>query len=82
MRLESASFGRFAAGLASLVREVGAAPLALVLEGGYNLNALTGSVAATIKGVEEPFETCRYSGNVTPVEASRKALAPLWESLR
>ncbi len=82
MRLESASFGRFAAGLASLAREVGAAPLVLVLEGGYNLDALTGSVAATIKGGEEPSQAWRYSGNVRPVEASRKALAPFWESLR
>ncbi len=83
MRLESASFGRFAAGLASLAREIEAAPLALVLEGGYNLNALTESVAATIKGTEEEApRTWRYSGNATPVEASRKALAPFWESLR
>ncbi len=82
MRLESASFGRFAAGLTSLAREVGSAPLALVLEGGYNLNALTESVAATIKGTEEPSRTWRYSENVASVEASRKALAPFWESLR
>ena len=82
MRLESASFGRFAAGLTYLAREVGSAPLALVLEGGYNLNALTESVAATIKGTEEPSRTWRYSGNVTPVETSRKALASFWESLR
>ncbi len=82
MRLESASFGRFAAGLASLAREVGAAPLALVLEGGYNLDALTGSVAATIQGVGEPFQTWQYSGDAAPVEASRKTLAPFWESLR
>jgi acetoin utilization deacetylase AcuC-like enzyme len=82
MRLGSASFGRFAAGLASLAREVGSAPLAFVLEGGYNLDALTRSVAATIKGVEEPSETWQYSGDAAPVEASRKALTPFWQSLR
>jgi acetoin utilization deacetylase AcuC-like enzyme len=84
MSLEAASFGRFAAWLASLVREVGAAPLAFVLEGGYNLGALTESVAATIRGVEEPQDAAReYVGDVIrPVEAARRALTPFWESLR
>ena len=83
MALESASFGRFAAWLASLAGEIGAAPLALVLEGGYNLRALTEGVAATIRGVEEPRDAAReYTGGSWPVEAARKVLAPLWESLR
>jgi acetoin utilization deacetylase AcuC-like enzyme len=83
MALESTSLGRFAAWLASLAREVGAAPLALVLEGGYNLDALREGVAATIRGVEEPQDAApEYAGDVRPVEAARKTLAPLWESLR
>jgi acetoin utilization deacetylase AcuC-like enzyme len=83
MALEAASFGRFAAGLAALAREIGAAPLALVLEGGYNLEALTEGVAATIRGVEEPWDVAwEYTGASRPVEAARKVLAPLWESLR
>jgi acetoin utilization deacetylase AcuC-like enzyme len=83
MALESASFGRFAASLASLADEIGAAPLALVLEGGYNLGALTEGIAATIRGVEEPRDTLRgYVGGARSVEAARKALAPLWASLR
>jgi len=83
MALQAASFGRFAAWLASLAREVEAAPPALVLEGGYNLDALTAGVAATIRGVEEPQdEAPEYAGDVRPVEAARRALAPLWESLR
>jgi acetoin utilization deacetylase AcuC-like enzyme len=83
MALESASFERFAAGLASLAREVGASPLALVLEGGYNLGALTEGVAATIRGVEERRDAAwEYKGGSRPVEAARKVLAPLWESLR
>ncbi len=83
MSLQSASFGRFAAQLASLAREVGAAPLALVLEGGYNLEALAEGVAATIRGVEDPQDAAReYTGGSWPVEAARKVLAPLWESLR
>ena len=82
MRLESASFGRFASELAALAREVGAAPLALMLEGGYNLGAISESVAATIRGLEEEPPSWEYSGDVRPVEAARKALSPFWESLR
>jgi acetoin utilization deacetylase AcuC-like enzyme len=83
MALEAASFGRFAAALASLAREIGAAPPAIVLEGGYNLGALTDGVAATIRGTEEEREAGReYAGGVRPVEAARKTLAPYWESLR
>jgi len=83
MRLQAPSFGRFAAELAAVVREVGAAPLALLLEGGYNLGALTESVAATVKGVEwDQAPSWEYLGDVRPVEAARKALAPFWGNLR
>jgi acetoin utilization deacetylase AcuC-like enzyme len=82
MRLESASFGRFAARLATLTREIGAAPPMFLLEGGYNLNALTESVAATIVGIEEQPPDWEYSGDARPVEAACKALSPFWESLR
>jgi acetoin utilization deacetylase AcuC-like enzyme len=61
---------------------VGAAPLALVLEGGYNLRALTESVAATMRGVQERSDAAwDYSGGARPVEAARKVLMPFWESL-
>jgi acetoin utilization deacetylase AcuC-like enzyme len=82
MRLGAASFERFAARLAALAREVEAAPLALTLEGGYNLDALTASVAATIQGTEEEAPAWEYSGDVRPVETARKALSPFWKSLR
>ena len=83
MRLTADSFGRFASALAVVSRELGAAPPAFLLEGGYNLNALTDSIAATIKGVEEGESPAwEYSGNARPVEAARKALSPFWESLR
>ena len=83
MRLTADSFGRFASALAAVTREVGAAPPAFLLEGGYNLNALTDSVAATIQGVEEkPSLAWEYSGDARPVEVARKALSPFWESLR
>ena len=82
MRLTAASFGRFAAELTTAVREIRAAPPAFLLEGGYNLEALTQSIAATVKGVEQKPPAWEYSGDVRPVEAARKALAPFWESLR
>ncbi len=83
MTLEAATFRRFASCLASLAHEVGAAPLALILEGGYNLRALTQSVAATMRGVQERSDAAwDYSGGVRPVEVSRRALMPFWESLR
>ena len=85
MRLSSESFGRFATQVTTLAHEIGAAPPALVLEGGYNLEALSESVAATIKGVENAVTENVSSGSHVSfgsVEASRKALAPFWESLR
>ncbi len=83
MRLQAPSFGRFAAELAAVAREVGAAPLALLMEGGYNLDALTESVTATVKGVErDQAPSWKYPGDARPVEAARKALAPFWGNLR
>ena len=82
MALESGSFGRFAALITDLSREVGAAPPAFVLEGGYNLDALTESVAATMRGVGEEAPDWEYAGGVRQVEKSREALAPFWRSLR
>jgi acetoin utilization deacetylase AcuC-like enzyme len=83
MSLQAASFGRFAAHLASLSHQIGAAPPAFVLEGGYNLRALAGGVAATIQGVEEGQDAAwEYTGDPRAVEAARNVLAPHWESLR
>ena len=84
MSLQAASFGRFAALLAGLAREVGAAPLVFVLEGGYDLGALTEGIAATILGVEESPDFARQQppAGARPVEAARRTLAPFWESLR
>lgn len=86
MRLSSESFGRFAAWITALSREIEAAPPALILEGGYNLEALSESVAATIKGVENGSTEGANAGwnqiNSKSVEASRRVLAPFWESLR
>jgi acetoin utilization deacetylase AcuC-like enzyme len=82
MALGSEAFGRFSAMINHLCGEVGAPPPAFVLEGGYNLGALTESVEATIRGVEEEPPDWEYAGGVKPVERSREALAPFWRSLR
>ena len=87
MLLRSASFGRFAAWVTSLAREIDAAPPALVLEGGYDLVALAECVAATISGVENrPPDGAYHEGDfpsdTDSIEEARKALAPFWESLR
>jgi len=81
MALTSDAFGRFAALLCNLCREVGAAPPAFILEGGYNLDALTESVTATIRGAGEVAPGWEYAGGVRQVEKSREALAPFWRSL-
>ncbi len=82
MALRSDSFGRFAALISDLSREVGAAPPAFVLEGGYNLDALSESVAATLQGVGESAPDWECAGGVRYVQKSREALAPFWRSLR
>lgn len=82
MQLESGSFGRFTAELTAVTREVEGAPLALLLEGGYNLDALTQSVAATINGAEQEAPGWEYAANTSSIETPRRALAPFWKSLR
>jgi acetoin utilization deacetylase AcuC-like enzyme len=82
MALRSDSFGRFSALISDLSREVGAAPPAFVLEGGYNLDALTESVAATMQGVGEKAPDWEYVDGVRSVQKSREALAPFCRSLR
>jgi len=81
MALGSDSFRRFAALVTDLSREVGAAPPAFVLEGGYNLDALTESVAETMRGVGEEGPAWAYTGGVRQVERCRKVLAPFWRGL-
>jgi acetoin utilization deacetylase AcuC-like enzyme len=82
MALGTDSFGRFAALISDLSREVGASPPAFVLEGGYNLDALTESVAATMQGVGERAPDWDYAGGLRDIQKSREALAPFWWSLR
>ncbi len=82
MGLEADSFARFAALLSAVCREAGAPPPAFVLEGGYDLDALARSVAATVRGAHEDAPGWEYTGGVRPIERSRAALAPFWKNLR
>ena len=82
MALEDDSFARFSALLCGLCREAGSPPPAFVLEGGYDLAALSRSVAATVRGAHEQPPGWEYPGGVGPVEESREALSPFWKSLR
>ena len=82
MALSSDSFGRFAALISELSSEVGAAPPAFVLEGGYNLDALTESVAATMRGVGERAPEWENADGVGYIHKSREVLAQFWRSLR
>jgi len=81
MALTSGAFGRFAALVTQLSLEVGAAPPAFILEGGYNLQALTESVAACIQGVQDEAPDWEYAGGVRQVEKSREILAPFWRGV-
>ncbi len=83
MRLQADSFGRFAAVLSDLTREIGAPPPAFLLEGGYDLDALTDCVAATILGAaSDESPDWNYAGDVEAVDDSRGELSPYWKSLR
>jgi acetoin utilization deacetylase AcuC-like enzyme len=83
MRLQAASFGRFAAELATFTRELRIASPAFVLEGGYDLGVLTKGVAATIEGAEEPSSfRLEVPENMKSLAKTRKALSPFWKGLR
>ena len=81
MALAGDTFGRFAAQVTQLSREVGSAPPAFILEGGYNLKALTESVAACIQGARDEAPDWEYAGGVKQVEKSREILAPYWRGV-
>ena len=81
MALASGAFGRFAALITQLSREVGAAPPAFILEGGYNLQALTESVTACIQGVQDEAPGWEYAGGMSQVEKCREILAPFWRGV-
>jgi acetoin utilization deacetylase AcuC-like enzyme len=79
MALTAGSFANFAAALTDLMRSLNAPPPAFVLEGGYDLTALTESVAATMQAVEDPSSFALGVGAATrEIEEARDALRPYW----
>ncbi|QIN77977.1 histone deacetylase/AcuC/AphA family protein [Rubrobacter marinus] len=85
MALDEGFFGEAAASVAALTREIPrCAPPALVLEGGYDLAALSGCVEATLGGLDgaAPRWEYREEGAPAPVREAREALSPFWEGLR
>lgn len=78
MELDERDFGDFAA---ALRRE---APLALVLEGGYDLKALAASVRETVLGAESGGPPVwRFSDDLPePVRRARRILSRYWEGMR
>ncbi len=86
MALDETFFGEASAAIAVLTQEIpGCAPPALVLEGGYDLEALVGCVETTIRGLDggrTPRWEYRSEQAPAPVREAREVLAPFWESLR
>ena len=86
MALDETFFGEAAAAVAALTSGIpGCAPPALVLEGGYDLDALSGCVETTMRGLDGgtvPGWEYREEQAAAPVREAREALAPFWRSLR
>ena len=86
MALDEAFFGEAAAAMVAYTSQKipGCAPPALVLEGGYDLGALTGCVEATVRGLDGGPPRWEFGPGMAPgpVRKAREALAPFWRSLR
>lgn len=87
MEVSSAGFGALAARLRAVADEVCGGRLVLVLEGGYDLDALGESVAEVVRVLAEPELASREFPAHSPsgmrvAEEIRAALAPNWRSLR
>jgi acetoin utilization deacetylase AcuC-like enzyme len=70
-RLETASFGQLARWVAAFGDEVGA-PVGAVLEGGYDLGALAGSVVATMEGLVDGGPPPSVAREQVAAEAARQ----------
>jgi acetoin utilization deacetylase AcuC-like enzyme len=80
MALTAGSFALFTVALMDLMRALTAPPPAFVLEGGYNLSALTESIAATMRAVDGPTGIGLEGGTLSrDVEATCEALRPYWK---
>jgi acetoin utilization deacetylase AcuC-like enzyme len=85
MRLDEASYQAMASSVIATADRLGHGRVGFVLEGGYDLAALEGSVAATAKAaigeaLDLPHEKATAAA-VAAVEHTTRALAPHWPGL-
>lgn len=83
MQVTDAGFGHLTRHLMSRLPRYGAGRLGFVLEGGYDLTALTNSVDATVSALASP-ESPRYCGHAErpwrqEIERARTAQSNYWE---
>jgi acetoin utilization deacetylase AcuC-like enzyme len=86
MRLTSEAFGAMTMGLRRVAEDVCRGRMALVTEGGYDLQALAASLDQTIKALGAPLAepvwpaaTVTSSRGRTSVDRVKRAIAPFWK---
>jgi acetoin utilization deacetylase AcuC-like enzyme len=86
MRLSAGAFGAMTMGLRRVAEEVCSGRMALVTEGGYDLQALAASLDETVKALAAPLEepawpeaTLASGRGRTAVDRVKKAIAPFWK---
>ncbi len=86
MRLTSEAFGAMTMGLRNVAEDVCRGRMALVTEGGYDLQALAGSIDQTVQALAAPLAepvwpamTVASSRGRTSVERVKRAIAPFWK---
>ena len=86
MRLTAGAFGAMTMGLRRVAEEACSGRMALVTEGGYDLQALAASLDETVKALAAPLEepawpeaTLASGRGRTAVDRVKKAIAPFWK---
>ena len=80
--LSTGAFADMTDALASVADESAHGKLLLLLEGGYDLGALTYSVATSVARLRDPQPYACKDGEATPwTSLSSEALAPFWETI-
>ena len=82
LALTTKAFAEMTDALAGVADASANGKLLLLLEGGYDLAALTDSVATSVAHLREPEPVAESGGEMTPwTRVSREALAPYWETI-
>ena len=86
MRLSAGAFGAMTMGLRRVAEETCGGRMALVTEGGYDLQALAASLDETVNALDAPLEepawpeaTLASGRGRTAVDRVKKAIAPFWK---